>query len=134
MSSLRKVAIVGTVGLPPRYGGFETLAHFLVACLGRNMDFTVYCSVPDYPVRQATYLSARLKYLPFRANGAQSVIFDLVALVDSCFRADVILVLGVSAGIFLPLARIFGKRVILNVDGMDWQRSKWGRCTSTETA
>jgi glycosyltransferase involved in cell wall biosynthesis len=118
------------VGLPPKYGGFETLAHFLVLHLGEKMQFTVYCSGPDYPLRPATYLSARLKYLPFRANGSQSVVFDLLALIDGCFRADVILLLGVSGGIFVPLSRLFRKRVILNIGGLDWQRSKWGRWAS----
>lgn len=130
MSSACRVAVVGTVGLPPQYGGFETLAHFLVLNLGERMHFTVYCSGPDYPLRPATYLSSRLKYLPFRANGAQSIAFDLVSLIDSCFRADVILLLGVSGGIFVPLCRLFRKRVILNIGGLDWQRSKWGKWAS----
>lgn len=130
MSNSCRVAVVGTVGLPPKYGGFETLAHFLVFHLGERMRFTVYCSGRDYPLRPANYLSSRLRYLPFRANGAQSVAYDLVALLDSCFRADVILLLGVSGGIFVPLCRLFGKHVILNIGGLDWQRSKWGRLAS----
>jgi glycosyltransferase involved in cell wall biosynthesis len=130
MSSGRKVAVVGTVGLPPKYGGFETLAHFLVFCLGKTLNFTVYCSGPDYQAHPKSYLSARLKYLPFRANGAQSIAFDLAALVDSCFRTDVILILGVSGGIFIPLCRLSRKRVILNIGGLDWQRAKWGRWAS----
>jgi glycosyltransferase involved in cell wall biosynthesis len=130
MNRRPKVALVGTVGLPPRYGGFETLAHFLVLHLGDSIDFTVYCSGPDYPARQATYHSAKLKYLPFRANGAQSIVFDFVSLIDSCFRAEVILVLGVSGGVFVPFVRLFGKQVVLNTDGVDWQRSKWSRSAS----
>jgi glycosyltransferase involved in cell wall biosynthesis len=129
MSSRRKVAIVGIRGLPPQYGGFETLAHYLVENLGGKMDITVYCSGPDYPERQATHLSARLKYLPFRANGVQSILFDLISLVDGCIHSDAVLVLGVSGGIFFPLTRLFGKRVVLNFGGLDWQRSKWGRWT-----
>jgi glycosyltransferase involved in cell wall biosynthesis len=124
MKIRRRVAVVGTVGLPPRYGGFETLTHFLIDCLGDAIDFIVYCSGPDYSMHVETYRSAKLKYLPFRANGAQSVIFDFVSL------ADVILVLGVSGGIFVPLTRCFGKRVVLNIGGLDWQRSKWGRLAS----
>lgn len=130
MNSDRKVAIVGTMGLPPQYGGFETLVHFLVLCLGKTMTFSVYCSGPDYQAHPKSYLSARLKYLPFRANGAQSIPSDLMAIVDSCVSADVILILGVSGGIFVPLARLFHKRVILNIGGLDWQRSKWGRWAS----
>jgi glycosyltransferase involved in cell wall biosynthesis len=94
------------------------------------MDFIVYCSGPDYPVRKSTYLTARLKHLPFRANGAQSVLFDLAAMLDSCFAADAILILGVSGGIFVPFTRLFRRRVILNIGGLDWQRSKWGRWAS----
>jgi glycosyltransferase involved in cell wall biosynthesis len=118
------------MGLPPQYGGFETLAHFLVLCLGKTLDFTVYCSGPDYQAHPKSYLSARLKYLPFKANGAQSVLSDLIAIADSCFVADVVLILGVSGGIFVPFTRLFRKRVILNIGGLDWQRSKWGRWAS----
>jgi glycosyltransferase involved in cell wall biosynthesis len=126
MKTVRTVALVGTVGLPARYGGFETLAHFLVSYLNRATHFIVYCSGPDYPTRPATYHSARLKYLPIHANGAQSVAFDLASLIHSCFCADVILILGTSGGVFVPLTRLFRRRVILNIGGLDWQRSKWG--------
>jgi glycosyltransferase involved in cell wall biosynthesis len=126
----RRVAIVGVVGLPAQYGGFETLAHFLVKDLGDKMDLTVYCSGPEYKVRRDTYASARLKYLPFRANGAQSVIFDAFALASACLYADVVLVLGVSGGLFFTLARLAGKRMVLNIGGLEWQRSKWSKFAS----
>jgi len=130
MSSRRKVSIVGIRGLPPRYGGFETLAHFLVERLGEKMDVTVYCSGPDSPERQDSYLSARLKYLPIRANGAQSILYDFAALMSSCIHEDAILVLGVSGGIFFPFARLFSKQIVLNIGGLDWQRAKWGKWAS----
>ena len=130
MSGKRKVAIVGTMGLPACYGGFETLVHFLVLHLGAEFDFTVYCSAPDYKERLENYLFARLRYMPLRANGAQSILYDAASLVDACSWADVILVLGVSGGIFLPLAKLFGKKTVLNIGGLDWQRSKWGRNAS----
>jgi len=120
------VAVVGTVGLPPQYGGFETLVHFLVLYLGKKFAFTVYCSGPDYEKRLSAHHGARLKYFPFKANGAQSVIFDCANLVHGCSTADVLLVLGCSGGIFLPFTRPFRKRVVLNIGGLEWQRSKWG--------
>jgi hypothetical protein len=122
----RKVAIVGTMGLPAQYGGFATLVHFLVAQLGDRMDLTVYCSGPEYATRANNYLSALLKYMPFRANGAQSVPYDIIALAHSCIYADVVLVLGASGGVFMPLVRLAGKRTILNIGGVEWRRSKWG--------
>jgi glycosyltransferase involved in cell wall biosynthesis len=122
----RRVAVVGTVGLPPQYGGFETLAHFLVLYLGNVLDFTVYCSGPEYQNHAYSYHGARLKYFPFNANGAQSVIFDCANLIHGCFSCDVLLVLGCSGGIFLPFTRLFRKRVVLNIGGVEWKRSKWG--------
>ena len=47
-----RVAIVGTVGLPSRYGGFETLAQYLVEYLGDEFEFTVYCSGPTGSIRR----------------------------------------------------------------------------------
>jgi glycosyltransferase involved in cell wall biosynthesis len=126
LTRYNKVAVIGTVGLPARYGGFETLAHFLVLYLGKGLDLTVYCSGPAYQSRARKYNGAGLKYFPFKANGAQSVIFDCASLVHGCFTSDVLLVLGVSGGIFLPFVQLFRKRVVLNIGGLEWQRSKWG--------
>jgi glycosyltransferase involved in cell wall biosynthesis len=130
VSTNTKVAIVGTVGLPAQYGGFETLARYLVEYLGKYFDFTVYCSGPDYAQHEKSYHEARLCYIPLRANGAQSIFYDGLSLFDACLRADVILLLGVSGAIFLPLANLTGKKIILNIGGLDWQRSKWGRWAS----
>lgn len=125
----RRVAVIGTVGLPAKYGGFETFAHFLVFHLAGRFDFRVYCSGPDYQERPKSFLGAKLTYLPFRANGPQSVLFDSISILHACFFSDILLVLGSSGGMMLPIARFFGKRVIFNQGGLDWQRSKWGART-----
>lgn len=121
-----RVAVIGTMGLPAKYGGFETFVHFLVLHLAKDFDFTVYCSGPDYRERPKTFMGAKLTYLPFRANGPQSVIFDSLSILHACLFADVLLVLGSSGGLVLPLTRLLGKKVIFNQGGLDWQRSKWG--------
>lgn len=122
-----RVAIVGTVGLPSRYGGFETLAQYLVEHLGDEFDFTVYCSGPDYRERPREYGRARLVYVPLRANGGQSIPYDLCNYAHAWRHADVLLVLGCSGTLALGLGRMLGKPSILNVGGLEWQRSKWGR-------
>jgi glycosyltransferase involved in cell wall biosynthesis len=122
-----RVAIVGTVGLPSRYGGFETLAQYLVEYLGDEFEFTVYCSGPDYKERPSEYMGARLVYIPLRANGAQSIPYDLMNYAHAWRHTDVLLVLGCSGTLALGLGRLLGKPSILNVGGLEWQRSKWGR-------
>ena len=121
------VAIIGTQGLPAKYGGFETLADQIVRLLGMRFDFTVYCSGVSYPKRPHKYRNAKLKYLPFKANGLQSIIYDCCALFDAILNCDVLLVLGVSGCVFLSILRIIShKKFIVNVDGIEWKRDKWG--------
>ncbi|MCM1489662.1 MAG: DUF1972 domain-containing protein [Muribaculum sp.] len=124
-----KVAIVGTQGVPAKYGGFESLAENL---LGNNcpddVQYTVFCSSIDMPERLKEYKGALLRYVPFKANGIQSVPYDIVSM-WKCLRGyDVILVLGISGGLFLPIFHMFNKRkLIINIDGQEYKREKWGR-------
>lgn len=126
------IAIIGCKGVPARYGGFETLAENLVRHLSDQYDFIVYCSKDSYPDQRPDFLGAELKYLPLDANGAQSIPYDIWSMVDASRRADVLLILGVSGCIFLPVLRLFCRgKIIVNLDGMDWKRPKWGRAART---
>lgn len=125
-----KIAILGTVGVPANYGGFETLAENLVKyhdAASLKSLLTVYCSSKSYPSKEPAYLSARLKYVPLNANGVQSVPYDIISLFSSVWsRSNVILLLGVSGAIALPIVRIFSSaRIITNIDGIEWRREKW---------
>lgn len=123
-----RISIVGIVGLPACYGGFETLVENLVSD-SRDHRFTVYCSSKNYKVKPSEINGVKLKYLPFNANGSQSIIYDIVALCGTIFtRPDVVLILGVSGCTFLPVYRLFcNAKIITNIDGLEWKRNKWGR-------
>jgi len=125
-----KVAIVGTVGVPGRYGGFETLAENLVRYHHDNElpgKLIVYCSGCHYTDRPAQFLGSDLRYIPLRANGVQSILYDSWSMIDARLRGcGVVVCLGSSAGVMLPIFRIFSAaRVVSNVDGMEWRRGKW---------
>lgn len=122
------IAIVGTVGLPACYGGFETLVENLVRKEDKK-DITVYCSSKSYNKKIKTYNGAKLTYIPFKANGPQSIIYDITSLLHALFkRPDVVLILGVSGCVFLPFFRFFSKsKVVTNIDGLEWRREKWGK-------
>jgi hypothetical protein len=127
---MNHIAILGTVGVPANYGGFETLAENLIKYHDASSlpaPVTVYCSSKSYPSKERSFLSAQLKYVPLQANGAQSILYDIVSLFSSVWnRYDVILLLGVSGAIALPLVRLFSSaRVITNIDGIEWRRQKW---------
>jgi glycosyltransferase involved in cell wall biosynthesis len=126
----KNIAIIGTVGVPANYGGFETLAENLVKyhdAASLPDPLTIYCSSRSCPSKERSFLSAQLKYVPLNANGAQSIPYDIVSLFSAVWnRSDVILLLGVSGAIALPLVRLVSSaRIITNIDGIEWRREKW---------
>lgn len=124
------VAVVGTQGVPATYGGFESLVENLI---GENcpedVHYTVFCSGKDFADHISEYKGATLKYVPLRANGIQSVPYDMLSLCRCLFgKYDVILVLGVSGGLFLPIFNLLNrKKLIINIDGQEYMRPKWNR-------
>lgn len=125
----KKIAVIGTQGLPARYGGFETLVENLIEEKHSDILYTVFCSSKDCPEGVKFYKGAQLKYIPIvHANGVQSVLYDILSLLLVVRGYDVVLVLGVSGCIFLPFFRLFfRKKIVVNIDGLEHRRAKWGR-------
>ena len=115
---MKKVAIIGTVGVPASYGGFETLVENMI---GKNasedVEYLVYCSGKSYKERLVSYKGAKLDYISLKANGFQSTPYDIISMIKTTNKFDVALVLGVSGCIFLPIFRLwFKKKLIVNID------------------
>lgn len=126
--NLLKLAVIGSVGVPAKYGGFETLVHHLVKNLYSRLDITVYCSAKSYAPeeRTSTWNGAKLTYIPLKANGLQSILYDIWSIIHAVKRSDVLLILGVSGCLFLPILKLFtDKKIIVNIDGLEWRRPKW---------
>ena len=127
---MKSIAILGTVGVPASYGGFETLAENLIRFNQENLldqKITVYCSSINLSSKPRFYLGAKLRYIKINANGVSSIAYDILSLLSAIwYRNDVILLLGVSGAISLPLIRILSSAIIVtNVDGVEWKREKW---------
>ena len=124
---MKKVAIIGTQGIPANYGGFETLVENIIGenC-SNGIQYTVFCSGKDMPTKMKEHKGARLKYVPLRANGVQSIPYDILSMMRSACGFDTILILGVSGCIFLPIFKLIcRKKVIVNIDGLEYRRAKW---------
>mgnify|MGYP000919451414 CR=1 FL=1 len=126
---MKKVAVVGTQGVPAQYGGFETLTEYLIGKHhSEDIQYTVFCSSKSYSKKQKSYNGAILKYIPLDANGIQSIFYDILSLLKVIRGYDVILVLGVSGCMFLPIFRLFcRKKLVINIDGLEHRREKWGK-------
>lgn len=126
---MKQVAIVGIQGVPAKYGGFETLVENIIGdnC-SPEVRYTIFCSSKDYKTRIDNYKGAELKYMPLHANGAQSTPYDILSML-CCLRGfDVVVILGTSGCIFLPIFRLlYHKKLIVNIDGLEHRRAKWGK-------
>ena len=119
-----KFAIVGTRGIPARYGGFETFAEELSTRLAeRGHQVTVYCrqkSESPYRGVNLTYLpTIRHKYFDTIAHTCLSTLHLLV------HRQDAVLYCNAANAIFTWMPRVLGMPVALNVDGLERNRKKW---------
>lgn len=126
---MKNVAVIGTVGIPACYGGFESLVENLTSYSSNNVKYHVFCSSKTYPEKLTEYNGASLSYIPLSANGIQSIPYDIYSLICCLFkRPDVTLILGVSGCLFLPIYRLFSNsKIVTNIDGLEWRREKWGR-------
>jgi glycosyltransferase involved in cell wall biosynthesis len=123
------VAILGTRGIPANYGGFETFAERLaLGLVEAGVATTVYCRShyvttpsPWRGIRTVILPTIRHKYLDTVVHTTLSAVHLLVTRGPR----DVVLCNAANAPV-LALLRLFRRRVVLNVDGLEWRRSKWG--------
>lgn len=123
-----RIAILGTRGVPANYGGFETFAEQLGKRLvQRGHDVTVYGRSRYVPRGMREYLGMRVVRLPApRAKYFETVIHTPFAAIHALTqRYDIVYVCNSANVPAVILLRIFGRRVVLNVDGLEWKRRKW---------
>jgi glycosyltransferase involved in cell wall biosynthesis len=123
------VAILGTRGIPANYGGFETFAERLALCfVNEGVPTTVYCRT-KYATAGTEWRDVRLVTLPTVSNKyLDTVVHTFLSVVHLLVRSrtrDVVLCNAANA-LTLPLLRLGGCRVVMNVDGLEWRRAKWG--------
>ena len=122
-----RIALLGTRGIPARYGGFETFAEELSARLAaRGHEVTVYCR--DAHTGPA-YRGVRLVHLkPVRHKYLETLAHTLVSTLHLLRHpADVALYCNGANAVFTLLPRLRGIPVALNVDGLERKRKKWNR-------
>jgi len=124
-----RLAILGTRGIPARYGGFETLAEELSARLAsRGHDVTVYTRTRYAETGLTSYRGARIRVLPtIPTKYLDTVAHGILSGFDAALeRFDAVLVCNAINAAFAFLPRLGGRtRVILNVDGLERKRRKW---------
>ncbi|HEX8496427.1 MAG TPA: DUF1972 domain-containing protein [Actinomycetales bacterium] len=125
-----RIALVGTRGAPARYGGFETCVEEVGARLSAaGHDVTVYCRGEVDPALQGRYKGMHLVHLPaLRRRALETLSHTLASVLHLVThrKPDAVVVFNGANSVFLPLLRARGVPVATHVDGLEWQRAKWG--------
>jgi len=129
-----KIAILGSRGIPAKYGGFETFADGLAENLvEKGYEVTVSCEYEPSESRKDTYKGAELVHFPFKPPVSYFLrkfyenLSDIYFLIKLSRSYDLIYFLGIEVGMFLFIPKILNRnaKVMVNVDGVMWKRTKF---------
>jgi glycosyltransferase involved in cell wall biosynthesis len=119
-----KIAIIGTRGIPARYGGFETFAEELSVRLAKKgTDITVFCDRREE--QEPDYKGVKLQYIDCLKSD-NPLLYYFKSILKAGKANNILIICGSPGALFL-FNRVFTKRTkyIINVDGIEHFRSKW---------
>jgi glycosyltransferase involved in cell wall biosynthesis len=124
-----RLRILGTRGVPAAHGGFETFAERLALDLvAHGWEVVVYGQeFGRGPLRHDTWQGVQRVQVPVALRGpAAAVAFDARAIAHAARSRDPCLTLGYNTALLCAWLRLHGVPNVMNMDGLEWQRAKWG--------
>ncbi|WP_457334204.1 DUF1972 domain-containing protein [Rhizobacter sp. P5_C2] len=130
----KTLRILGTRGVPAAHGGFETFAeHLALYLVERGWRVIVYCQEDGTgPVFEDSWRGVERVRMPVDAPGPKgTILFDWQATRHAAKHRDLCLTLGYNTAVFCTLLRLKGVPNLINMDGIEWSRAKWGGVAKT---
>lgn len=128
MSSL-KIAFLGSRGIPRCYSGFETAVEEVSVRLARmGHRVTVYNRIPYNKYSGSEFHGVQIVKMPtIQAKGTDTLVHSALCTLDTLWKKfDIVYYCGVGSSVFCLPAKLRGAKTVVNVDGADWERAKWG--------
>jgi glycosyltransferase involved in cell wall biosynthesis len=125
----RTVRILGTHGVPAAYGGFETAAENIARYLvGNGWNVIVYCQTSGTGgIVEDEWQGIKRVIIPVDLPGWRGTSrFDWLSIAHACKFRDICLTFGYNTGIYNFRQRLAGIPNIINMDGIEWSRKRWG--------
>lgn len=130
-----RIGMLGLYGMTMsklHFTGFETgFGEIAPRLAAMGHDIVMYCRRESYPahMRVPEYRGVRLVYVPSPGgknfSGIISTFFAVVHAL-TVGRYEVFFFVNVGMGHHAAFCRLFGRKVVMNVNGLDWTRAKWG--------
>lgn len=132
-----RLTFIGMKGIPPDRPGAgggerETYAK-TVRLAQRGYDVTVYSRKNYFPDAPPEYEGIKLVSLPaLKKPGLEMLSHTLLATLHAIINrsTDVVSYHGMGNGLYIPLLKLAGKKSVVYMDGVDWERPKWGKMAS----
>ena len=125
----KTVRILGTHGVPAAYGGFETAAENIALFLVRQgWRVVVYCQAEGTgAITEDLWNGIERVHIPVALEGWKGTSsFDLLSIRHACRQRDLCLTFGYNTAVFNLLQRLRGIPNVINMDGIEWSRARWG--------
>jgi len=125
-----KIAMIGLRGIPAKSGGVEHVVEHLAPLIAAaGHEVTVYCRTPYCPQQPAQYKGVKLRYFTtINTKHTETVVHSALCTFDACFaNYDIVHYHAMGNGLFSLFPRIFGKKTVVTLHGLDYEREKWGR-------
>lgn len=125
----KTLRILGTRGVPAAHGGFETFAeHLALYLVQQGWRVVVYCQEDGAgPVFEDRWQGVERVRIPVQRGGpAGTIQFDWLATRHAARHGDLCLTLGYNTAVFCAWLRLRGVPNVINMDGIEWSRAKWG--------
>jgi glycosyltransferase involved in cell wall biosynthesis/peptidoglycan/xylan/chitin deacetylase (PgdA/CDA1 family) len=123
-----RVAFIGGRGLGSAYSGIERYYEEIGSRLAHNgCEVTAYCR-PHFAPAEDLWRGIRVRRVPtIRSKHLETFVHTILSTADVCFRrVDLVQFHALGSSPFAWVPRMFGKRTVVSVRGLDWQRAKWG--------
>jgi len=128
-----RIALLGSRGIPAKYGGFETFAERVAPALAaEGREVWVSCE-GTAPRRPSEYKGVKLFYFPLKPfrRVFYETTYDIYSLLRASLTCDCVIMLGYGAGFFFFIPKLFRKKIAVNVDGREWTREKYNSLEKT---
>jgi len=130
-----EISIIGSRGIPAKYGGFETFAEQLaIRLVKEGHHVSVSCEYLENKIEK--YFDVKLLYFPFPPPKYYSlrkiyeILNDIYFIANMARSSDIMYILGVgTAGWVTFLPKLLNKnvKIFINIDGLEWKRNKFNR-------
>lgn len=131
-SRLKRLAVIGIRGFPGVQGGVESHCRQLIPLLSKSFDCRVYRRKPYLtPASLDTEKNPNLRFIDLpstRIKGFESAWHTFISCLHLLFhRADIVNIHNIGPGMFAPILRLAGMKVVLTYHSPNYEHAKWGR-------